>query len=141
MRWLALAVVLSWAGLAPPLFTGGACTSEFEAEARRIEQERSQVATLAAARQYWVARGVPYRVLSLEQCRRARMAFIEQCGPGAMAYASVPVSNLVCRIYRDDAVTVQLHFTDKERLARVQVDMKPFRSLPIPGGPAIHWAR
>lgn len=141
MRWLLLAVAFAWLALAPPLFSDGGCTAEFEAEARRIEQERAQMATLAAARQYWIARGVPYRVLSLEQCRRARMAFIGQCGPGPMAYASVPVSSLVCRIYRDDAITVQLHFTEKERLARVQVDMKPYRSLPIPGGPTIHWAR
>jgi len=141
MRWLALAVVSVWLALAAPLFTDGGCTAEFEGEARRIELERSQMATLAAARQYWVSRAVPYRVLSLEQCRRARMAFIEQCGPGAMVHASVPVSSLVCRIYRDDAITVQLHFTEKERLARVQVDMKPYRSLPIPGGPTIHWAR
>ena len=142
MRWFLLAVVLVWVGLAPPLFTDGACTREFEAEARRLEQDRAAVATLAAARAYWNGRGVEHRVLTLEQCRRARLAFLEQCGPGPLVYATVPVGNLICRIYRDDAITVQLHYTEKDRLARVHVDMAPFRSLPIPGtATRIDWAR
>jgi hypothetical protein len=137
-----LAVSLVWAVLMPPLFTDGACTREFDNEVRRIEADRGAVATLAAARAYWNGRGVEYRVLSLEQCRRARLAFLDQCGPGPMVYATVPVGHLVCRIYRDQDVKVQLHYTEKERLARVHVDMAPFRSLPIPAaGVTIDWAK
>ena len=142
MRLLLLAAGLLWALLAPPLFTDGACTREFEAQARRLEQDRGAVATMAAARAYWNGRGVEHRVLTLEQCRRARLAFLEQCGPGPLVYATVPVGNLICRIYRDDAIKVQLHYTEKDRLARVHVDMAPFRSLPIPGTQAkVDWGK
>ena len=141
MRWFLAAVGLLWIVLAPPLFTDGACTREFEGEVKRVESDRAALATLSAARQYWNGRGVEYRVLTLEQCRRARLKFLDQCGPGPLVYATVPVSNLVCRIYRDDEIKVQLHYTEKERLARVHVDMAPFRSLPVPGLEPIHWAR
>ena len=142
MRWLLLAPGLGWLALAPPLFTGGACQRAFDAESQRIESDRAAVGTLAAARAYWNARGVAHRVLTPEQCRRSRLAFVEQCGPGAMVYATVPVADLVCRIYRDSDVKVQLHYTERERLARVHVDMAPFRSLPVPGtGVRIDWAR
>ena len=142
MRWLALAVAFVWVARAPPLFTGGECTREFEAEHARLERDRAAFATLEAARDYWNGRGVGYRVLTLEQCRRARLAFLDQCGSGPLVYAEVPVSHLVCRIYRDDAIKVQHHFTEKGRLARVHVDMAPFRSLPIPGtGSRVDWAR
>jgi hypothetical protein len=142
MRGFLLAVSLAWAVLMPPLFTGGACTREFDAEVRRIEQDRSAVATLAAARAYWNGRGVEYRVLNADQCRRARLAFLDQCGAGPLVYATVPVAHLTCRIYRDQDIKVQLHYTEKERLARVHVDMAPFRSLPIPAlGMTIHWAQ
>ena len=133
MRWLLLAVSAIWALLAPPLFTDGACTREFEAEAARMEKDRASLGTLGAARSYWNGRNVEHRVLSLEQCRRARLQFLDQCGPGPMVYATVPVSNLICRIYRDSDIKVQLHYTERDRLARVHVDMAPFRSLPIPG--------
>ena len=140
LTFLALVGVI-WVLLMPPLFTGGACTREFDAEAKRVEADREQVATLAQARQYWTGRGVEYRVLTLEQCRRGRLPYLEGCR-GPVVYASVPVGNLVCRVYRDDAATVQLHYTEKEKLARVQVDMKPFRTLPLPFlDTAIHWGR
>jgi hypothetical protein len=142
VRWLLLAVGAIWALLAPPLFTDGACTREFEAEAARIEKDRDSLGSLAAARAYWNGRNVEHRVLSLEQCRRARLRFLDQCGPGPMVYATVPVANLICRIYRDTDIKVQLHYTERDRLARVHVDMAPFRSLPIPGtGARIDWAK
>ena len=142
MKWFLLAVALVWIALAPPLFTGGACTREFDAEVARIEQDRAALASLTAARAYWNARNLEHRVLTLEQCRRARLRFIEPCGPGAMVYAEVPVRHLVCRLYRDEDIKVQLHYTEHGRLARVHVDMKPLRSLPIPAtGVRIDWAK
>ena len=141
LKILAL-VAAVWLVLLPPLFTGGECTREFDAEAARIEADRPKMATAPQAREYFAQRGAEQRLLSLEQCRRARLKFLGQCGPGAAIYASVPVKNTICRIYRDDAVTVQLHFTEKDRLARVQVDMAPYRTLPLPFlDTAIHWAR
>lgn len=142
MLKLALAVALVWLALMPPLFTDGACTREFEAEFRRVDADRQALPTLSAARIYWQSRGVEHRVLTLEQCRRARLEFIEQCGPGPMIYATVPVANPVCRVYRDGTIKVQMHFTDRERLARVNVDMAPYRSLPVPYTQhTLHWAR
>jgi hypothetical protein len=135
-------VAVTWLLLMPPLFTGGECTREFEAEAARIEADRASMTVAAQARDYFARRGAEQRFLSLQQCRLARLRFLGQCGPGATLYASVPVKNTVCRLYRDDAITVQLHFTEKERLARVQVDMAPYRTLPLPFlDTAIHWAR
>ena len=77
------------------------------------------------------------------RCRSSsRWWLLGQCGPGSAIYASVPLKNAICRVYRDDAVTVQLHFTEKDRLARVQVDMAPYRSLPLPVlNTTVHWAR
>ena len=44
--------------------------------------------------------------------------------------------------HRDQDIRVQLHYTEKERLARVHVDMAPLRSLPIPAlATTIHWTR
>ena len=135
-------VLIVWALLAPPLFTGGDCTRQFEAEAQRIEDDKASLTSLPQARKYWTERRVEHRYLTLDQCRRARMRFIDQCGPGPMLLATVPVDNLICRVYRDESVTVQLHYTDKERLARVQVDMAPYKSLPVPfTRTVIHWGR
>lgn len=139
---LIVAVLVVWVLLSPPLFTDGECTREFEAVLKRVDDDREALDRLTAARQYLSERKVEHRYLTLDQCRRARMRFIDQCGPGPMLYATVPVENLICRVYRDDAVTVQLHYTDHERLTRVQVDMAPFKSLPIPfTRTAIHWGR
>ena len=141
LKFLAVVGVI-WLLLMPPLFTGGTCTKEFEAEAARLERDRSSYDTAPKAREYWTARGVEFRFLSLANCRRARLRFLEACGPGPTLYASVPVQNLVCRIYRDDSISVQQHFTEKDRLIRQQVDMGPFRTLPLPFlDTAIHWAR
>jgi hypothetical protein len=141
LKFLAV-LALAWLALMPPLFTGGDCTREFDAEAARIEADRAKMSTTPQAREYFAQRGAEQRFLSLEQCRRARLRFLGQCGPGSAIYASVPVKNVICRIYRDDAVTVQLHFSEKDRLARLQVDMAPYRTLPLPMlDTAVHWAR
>jgi len=50
------------------------------------------------------------------------------------------VKNLVCSAYRDDEVRIQLHYDDRDRLARVLVVMNPYKSLPLPGF-MLHWAR
>lgn len=140
-RFLAV-VVLAWLVLMPPLFTGGACTREFEEEGGRVERDRRAIASPALAAGYWTARGIPHTVLSREQCRRAKPRFLQACGDGALVYARVPVRNAVCSLYRDGEILVQLHYDDRGRLGRTQVDMKPFKSLPIPfAGVAVHWAR
>jgi hypothetical protein len=116
-----LALALVWLGLAPPLFTDGACTAEFESHSARI---------------------VPAALLTLDDCRRAKPRFLDHCRPGPLVYARVPVNNWVCRLYRDDEVRVQLHYDDLGRLLRVQTDMNPFKFVRVPYvNTTVYWAR
>ena len=131
---------LAWLLLLPPLFTAGACTREFEVEARRAEADRDRFRTLETARAYWSERGAPYSVIAYDQCRKSRPRWLEKCGDGPLLVARVPVKNPICRIYRDDEIRVQLQYDDRGRLGRVQADMNPHRSLPLPGY-TIHWGR
>jgi hypothetical protein len=143
MWWrLGIALAFAWALLMPPLFTGGACTAEFEAESNRIDADRAALSDPARAAAYWGKRAIAYYNLSKETCRRARPRFLADCGDGPLVYARVPVANPVCRIYRDDSILVQLQYDARNRLARTQVDMAPFKSLPIPHTRwVIDWAR
>ena len=142
MLKLAAVIAIVWIALLPPLFTDGACTREFDAEHERVESDRARLGSLEEARRYWSERAIPHQVLSVEQCRRARNDFITVCGGGPMVLAKVPVRNLICRVYRDDSVTVQLHYNAKDRLSRIQTDMAPYKSLPLRAlGFTLHWAR
>jgi hypothetical protein len=141
LRLLAV-VAMAWVALLPPLFTHGACTHQFDAESQRIEDDRAQLPDPARAMRYWQSRQVPAFALSKEACQRARPRFLANCGDGVLVYARVPVADLTCRIYRDDTILVQLQYNDRNRLARMQVDMSPYKSLPLPWlGTAIDWAR
>jgi hypothetical protein len=133
-------VALVWIVLLPPLFTDGACTAEFDREAARIDADRASLRTPAQAATYFHARGVPYSVYSLEQCRRARPRSVANCGDGALVYARAPVGNPICKLYRDDEVRIHLHYDDRDRPARIVLDMSPYKSLPLPGF-VLHWAR
>lgn len=141
VRLLAV-VALVWLVLMPPLFTGGACTREFDDEGARIEKDARSIASPGLASSYWSARNIPYSVVSREQCRRAKPRFLQSCGDGPLVYARVPVRNAICSLYRDSEILVQLQYDGRNRLARTQVDMRPFRSLAIPfTGVTLHWAR
>lgn len=135
-------VALVWLALMPPLFTGGACTREFDDEGTRIEKDARSIASPGLASSYWSARNIPYSVVSREQCRRAKPRFLQNCGDGPLVYARVPVGNAICSLYRDSEILVQLQYDGRNRLARTQVDMRPFKSLAIPfTGITLHWAR
>jgi len=138
---LLLGVAVVWLALMPPLFTNGACTAEYEAENARLEHERDSVRTSVAADSWYSTRGVPHAVLGLDDCRRRKPRNLASCGDGATVVARVPVTNLVCRIYRDDEISVMLQYDARDRLARQYVEMNPFRSLPLPWGGALHWGR
>ena len=138
-KFLAL-VALIWLVLLPPLFTGGDCTREFDDEQARIGSDLAKVRGSRDALAYWNGRGIVPRLVSLDNCRRAKPRDLQSCGGGPFVQASVPVRNLVCRIYRDDQIRVRLFYDEHDRLVRTAVDMSPFYSLPIPGM-TIHWAR
>jgi hypothetical protein len=141
LRFLAL-MLLVWLLLLPPLFTDGACTAEFEQEASRIQVDGKSLLSPSLASAYWEGRRVPYTILSREQCVHRRPKHIEACAAGPIIQASVQVQNKVCRFYRDDEARVQLHFDAKDRLVRMQTDMNPYKSLPIPlTDITLHWGR
>lgn len=138
---LLLGVAVAWAALMPPLFTHGACTAEYDAENKRLEEARDAIKTPAAADAWYSTRGVPHAMLSVDECRHRKPRNLSRCGSGPLVVANVPVSNLICRIYRDDRVAVMLQYDETDRLARVESEMSPFKSLPLPWGGAIDWAR
>jgi hypothetical protein len=51
------------------------------------------------------------------------------------------VQDRICRIYRDDTTKVQLQHDERDRLRTIISDMAPYRSLPLPWGAYLHWAR
>lgn len=139
---LALAVALFWIAISPPLFTNGQCTAEFEAETKRLGTDQASIRSSALARTYWNERSVPYSFLTPEQCRQRKPRTLDRCADGPLIIARVPVKNMICNLYRDDEITTWLQYDSHDRLSRVQFDMRPYKSLPIPGTDmTIHWAR
>lgn len=138
---LALGLVVVWLALMPPLFTQGACTREFDAESARVSSDASRLKDSDAAVRYWTERRVPFSVMSLEQCRRAKPRWLHSCSGGPIVQARVPVSNAVCSLYRDDEIRVRLLYDERDRLGRVQLEMNPYKSLPLVGDTTLHWAR
>jgi hypothetical protein len=90
---------------------------------------------------YWNNRGIAPRVMTVDQCRRAKPRDLASCGSGPIVQGRVPVKNVICKVYRDDEVRVRFFYDEHDRLSQVSVDMKPFYSLPIPGVATVHWAR
>ena len=141
MKKLLALVALIWLVLLPPLFTGGECTREFDDENAKVERERTAIRGSSQAVAYWNARGIAPRVMTVDQCRRAKPRDLSTCGSGPIVQASVPVKNLVCKVYRDDEIRVRFFFDEHGRMSQTSVDMKPFYSLPVPGGVVINWAK
>lgn len=139
---LIVGVGVVWVSLSPPLFTNGSCTAEFESETALLERDAGEMRSSAAADAYFTRRSVAHAIMSVDQCRSRKPRHLDRCGDGPLVIAKVPVKNLVCRLYRDDEIAVWLQYDARDRLVRQQVDMNPFRSLPIPfTSLVIHWAR
>ena len=106
MHKILVFVAVAWRLLLPPLFTGGDCTREFEAEARRAESDRDKFRTLEAARAYWTERGMPYSVLAYDQCRKSRprcwrsaatgRSWSRACRLGARSAGSIAMTRSAC---------------------------------------------
>ena len=142
MIWVFALIVVVWLALMPPLFTGGACTREFDATTQHVESERKRLASSTLAAAHWRGTQVRHTVRSNEECRRAKPRALQTCGDGPLVVASVPVRNLICSLYRDDKVTIYLQYDSRDRLTRMQMEMKPYQSLPLPVfGTTLHWAR
>jgi hypothetical protein len=135
-------VVVVWLALMPPLFTGGACTAEYDAATNQVVDAARSLKTPQAALEYFRSRSLPAVVITPEQCRQAKPRFLDRCSSGSLIYAKLPVRNKVCSLYRDDEVKVQVQYDDKGRLVRLKTDMAPFKSLPIPFfSSSLYWAR
>ncbi len=137
---IALLAVI-WLLLMPPWFTAGECTKEFDREQERMQRDRAAIRGVKEGVAYWNARGIVPRVMTVDQCRRAKPRDLPSCGSGPMVQASIPVKNLICRVYRDDEIRVRFFHDEHDRMERMTVDMNPFYSLPIPGVTTVHWAR
>jgi hypothetical protein len=137
-----VAIALVWLVLMPPFFTDGACTAEFDNVARRMQDNKPSLASLASAREYWSSAHVPVQEISAAQCRVSRPRFVDSCGPGNLLYVAVPIQNKVCRFYRDSDVRVQLQYDTQGRLRQFQADMKPFKYFSFPWlGVKLYWAK
>lgn len=141
MRWFLAIVVLSWLAILPPFFTDGKCTDEFEAASTRFETHKSEISKLVTAKKWLTTSEDNYSEITQPSCRAARPRFIAACSSGSILYVVVPVKDRICSLYRDDATRVQLHYDDKGNLSKILSDMAPFKSLPLPGGGAIHWSK
>jgi len=139
---LLLIIALFWAVTLPPFFTDGACTAEFDQVSRQIQDNKAALASPLSAQQYWYSRHVPVQVISADQCRISRPRFVEECAPGDLVYAVVPVKNKVCHYYRDSAVRMQFLYDDGGNLRQIQADMDPYKVFSIPWlGIKWYWGR
>jgi hypothetical protein len=135
-------IAIVWLALAPPLFTGGACTEEFEAITNQFLRQGRSLNSPDAALEHFRANGTPVSAITPERCRESKPRFMSRCGLGTTVYARVPVKNPICSFYRDSDIKVYLEYDDKGRPQRFNTDMAPYKSLPIPGTKKlIHWGR
>ena len=142
MRYFLLILALGWLALMPPFFTHGACDAEFDQEATEVASNHETFRSPELARSYWESKAVSVSVLSADQCRHRILKFVDSCGSGLLVYAAVPVKNRICRLYRDESITVQFGYNEHGRLERVETDMKPFKSLKLPFiGKTLYWAK
>lgn len=141
--WRLYALIgLVWLTLAPPLFTGGACTREFEEAAENVLKSGPRLRSPESATEFFRSAGIPVSAITPARCRASKPRFLDRCGSGTVVLAKIPIKNLICRAYRDSAVAVQLEYDEKGRALRVSTEMAPFKSLLIPGtGQMIHWGR
>ena len=135
------ALALVWLCLLPPLFTDGACTSEFDQANAQITANQAALSKPAEALRFLKSHHWQTSQISLEQCRHLRPRTLDNCGYGTTILGELPVENRICRFYRDDATRIQLRYDERDRLDRMVVEMNPFKSLPLPFGRTLHWAR
>jgi hypothetical protein len=137
---LFLIIAAVWLIALPPFFTDGACTAEFNRVALQIDEAKPQLTSPASAKTYFTSGQVPFQVISAERCRVSKPRDIDRCGPGDLVRAAIPVKNLVCRIYRDSTIRVDLQFDERGRLRQLQTQMDPFKYFSVPWtGVKVYW--
>ncbi|HYM42253.1 MAG TPA: hypothetical protein VET46_05740 [Steroidobacteraceae bacterium] len=142
-RTVVALVLLAGIGAAVlPFLTGGACTAEFDAISDRLERARPQLLTLAQAQAFLTTQGMSYEALTPERCStwHPRDLAVE-CPTGMLLVGLVPVTNRVCRYYRDPNVLFRLAYNGRQQLIRIQTDMKPYTMVRTPWGAELYLAR
>lgn len=135
------ALAILWAVLMPPLFTNGACTAEFDVIYAALNYDKPKIKTIKLVSDYVNLRKINATLISASRCREAKPRFLAQCESGDLYYLKIPISNEICRIYRDDNVKVQLQYNEKGQLSRMIFDMAPFKYIEIPFfRQKIYWA-
>jgi hypothetical protein len=141
MKKLYAVIALIWLALLPPLFTHGACTAEFDRAYTQVISNQNffstpEIALLRLRSEQWQA-----SLLTPDACRHGRPRWVERCGYGPLVIAKRPVVNRICSLYRDDSIRAQLEFDEGNHLGRILIEMEPFKTLPLPFGWTLHWAR
>jgi hypothetical protein len=134
-------LALVWVCLLPPWFTDGACTSEFDRAYAQVTGNQAALTSPNRAKIFLESHRWQTSQVSPEQCRHLRPRVLDRCGAGMAVLGQLPVENRICRFYRDDAIRIQLQYDEHDRLSRMVVEMNPFKSLRLPFGTTLHWAR
>jgi hypothetical protein len=142
---IVLAVLLLAAGGAAalaPFFTDGACQKEFDAVGDLLDRARPNLLALPQAQTYLKEHGLSYEALTPERCAAWHPRDIEvECPGGMLLVGIVPVTNKVCRYYRDRNILFQLGYNARAQLIHVQTDMKPYQILHTPWGSELYIAK
>lgn len=140
--FLVLLIIAGISAAILPFLTDGACTAEFDAVGDRLERARPQLLTLAQAEAFLKTQGMSYESLTPERCSswHPRDLAVE-CPAGMLLVGLVPVTNQVCRYYRDRNVLFQLAYNGRQQLIHIQTDMKPYTIVHTPWGTELYLAR
>jgi hypothetical protein len=140
LRFYAVLAVI-WLLLLPPLFTQGSCTQEFDQASAIFEANRKAIRSPALTAAFLEQNAIPFTTVTADSCRRVKPRFLHQCPSGTLVLAQVPVRDRICRVYRDESTKVTLQYDERGRLVSIVSEMAPYRSLPLPWGGHVHWAR
>lgn len=140
--FILLLIVAALAVVVAPFLTGGECTAEFDAVADRLEHARPKLLTLPQAKAFLKDAGMAYEALTPERCSSWHPRdFDVECPGGMLLVGQVPISNRVCRYYRDQNVLFRLSYNGRQQLVRIQTDMKPYLILHLPWGSDLFLAK
>jgi hypothetical protein len=139
---LALLLAAGIAAALPPFFTDGACQKEFGAVGDLLDRARPNLLDLSQAEAYLKEHSLSYEALTPERCSAWHPREIEvECPGGMLLVGVVPVTNKVCRYYRDRNILFQLAYNARARLVHMQTDMKPYQILHTPWGSELYIAK
>jgi hypothetical protein len=140
--FIVLLIIAAVAAFLPPFFTNGACTAEFDAVGDLLERARPQLLTLTRAQDFLKTHAMAYEAMTPERCSSWHPRdIVVECPGGTLLVGLLPISNKVCRYYRDQNVLFQLGYNGRQQLVHIQTDMKPYRIVRTPWGYELYVAK